>query len=264
MHSNHLYIIFFTIFLLFTNHIQANDNSFFKKNKSELSKFNLHNDSIHKLNFKYYDKKRGVKPYIAPAILISTGTALHFSTKTKENFRDFAQEKFSYNGRLDDHLQYAPAAAVYSLNALGIKGKNNFGNRTALLLKSVILNDLITNNLKTWTNTQRPTGDQRSFPSGHTSMAFSLAHFLHKEYGETSVWYSIGAYSCATTVGIMRVAKNAHWISDVFAGAGIGILSTEIVYLTHLYKWDNEHIKNFNIFPFRMGNQKGLIVVYTF
>ena len=64
--------------------------------------------------------------------------------------------------------------------------------------------------------------------------------------------------------GIMRVAKNAHWISDVIAGAGFGILSTELVYLTHQYKWDNEHIKNFDIFPWSNRKQSGLAVVYTF
>jgi membrane-associated phospholipid phosphatase len=62
----------------------------------------------------------------------------------------------------------------------------------------------------------------------------------------------------------MRVAKNAHWISDILAGAGIGMLSTELVYLTHQYKWDNEHIRNLDIFPFHIGRQKGVTLVYTF
>lgn len=226
--------------------------------------FNFHKDSIHKFNFRYPDKKRGIKPFIAPVLLISTGTALHFSTDTKENFRDWMQDHFAYSGAVDDYIQYAPLAAVYSLNTLGIKGKNNFGNRTALAIKSLLLNDLFVSNLKTWTKTERPSGSMRSFPSGHTSFAFAMAHLMHKEYGEISSWYSIGAYTCATTVGIMRVAKNAHWISDVVAGAGFGILSTELVYLTHLYKWDSEHIKNFDIFPFKMGRQKGITLVYNF
>lgn len=229
-----------------------------------LEEFNFHNDSIHKINFRYADKKRGIKPYIAPAILISAGTALHFSTDAKEQFQNWVQDNFVYSGSIDDYIQYAPLAAVYTLNALGIKGKNNFGNRTALAAKSILLNDLIVSNLKTWTNTERPNGDPRSFPSGHTSFAFAMAHFMHKEYGDLNIWYSIGAYTCATTVGLMRVAKNAHWISDVVAGAGIGILSTELVYLTHLYKWDMAHIKNFDIFPFKVGKQKGLTMVYNF
>jgi len=227
-------------------------------------KFGLHNDSIHKFNFRYYDKKRGLKPYIAPAILITTGTALHFSTDAKENFQDWVQGNFAYSGDVDDYIQFAPLVAVYSLNAFGVKGENNFGNRTALALKSFLLNDLIVNSLKTWTDETRPNGGARSFPSGHTSFAFAMAHFMHKEYGELSAWYSVGAFSCATAVGIMRVAKNAHWVSDVIAGAGIGILSTELVYLTHLYKWDSEHLRNFDIFPFTIGKQKGLTLVYNF
>lgn len=51
-----------------------------------------------------------------------------------------------------------------------------------------------------------------------------------KEYGERSVWYSIGAYSLAATTGLMRIFNDKHWLGDVLAGAGIGILSTEIGY----------------------------------
>ncbi len=41
----------------------------------------------------------------------------------------------------------------------------------------------------------------------------------------------------ATGVGAMRVMNNRHWISDVMVGAGIGILSTNLAYLTHRYRW---------------------------
>lgn len=224
----------------------------------------FHTDSIHRLNFRYADKERGMRPWIAPALLITTGTALHFMPDVKQQFRGFAQEHFPYRGNLDDYAQYAPAAAVYSLHALGIKGKNNFGNLTAIVLKSFVLNAVITTGVKYSVDEERPGGDSHSFPSGHTSKAFTLAHVMHKEYGEKNIWFSIGAYSCAAAVGVMRVAKDAHWISDVLAGAGTGILSTELVYLTHQYKWDNEHIRRLDIFPFQTRNQKGLTLVYTF
>jgi membrane-associated phospholipid phosphatase len=185
-------------------------------------------------------------------------------TGAKENFRDFARQNFAYNGRIDDYAQYAPIAAVYSLHAMGIKGENNFGNLTAIFVKSFLLNGIITDRLKYALDEPRPNGGTRSFPSGHTSKAFTLAHIMHKEYGEKSRWYSAGAYSCAAAVGLLRVAKDAHWISDVLSGAGIGILSTELIYLTHQYKWDNEHIKRLDIFPFHSGKQKGICLVYTF
>lgn len=224
----------------------------------------FHSDSIHKLNFQYKDKRRGIKPFIAPALLITAGTAFHFSTDAKVNFQDWMQTNFAYSGHVDDYIQYAPGIAVYALNALGVKGKNNFGNRTAIVIKTLLINDLMVSNLKSWVGSERPNGDPRSFPSGHTSVAFAMAQIMHNEFGDRSIWYSIGAYSCATTVGLMRVAKNAHWFSDVLTGAGFGMLSTELVYLTHLYKWDNEHIKNLDIFPWRNNRQSGVTFVYTF
>jgi membrane-associated phospholipid phosphatase len=266
-----IFILFFAV-LHWQNGIA---NSFNHSVKSEnektlkLAPFNdsyyiFHDDSIHRFDFRYKDKKRGIKPFIAPTLLIATGTVLHFSTDAKENFQDWVQANTSYTAHVEDYLQYAPLAAVYGLNAIGVKGKNNFGNRTAIVIKSLLINELIVSNLKIWINEERPNGGNHSFPSGHTSVAFTLAHFMHKEYGDKSIWYSIGAYSCATTVGLMRVAGNAHWISDVVAGAGFGILSTELVYLTHQYKWDSEHIKNFDIFPWSNRKQSGLAVVYTF
>ena len=231
--------------------------------KSDIS-FSFHNDSIHRLDFRYPHERKGLKPYFAPALLISGGTALHFMTDFKKSVRDFTQKNFAYDGHVDYYIQYGPLAAVYALNAAGIKGKNNFGNRTAIVAKSFILNGIFVDRLKSWTGVTRPDGGTRSFPSGHTATAFSLAHFMHHEYGEVSTWYSVGAYSTAAAVGIMSVAKNAHWISDIVAGAGIGILATELVYLTHQYKWDNEHLKRFDIFPFQLGNQKGLTLVYNF
>ncbi len=223
----------------------------------------FHNDSIHQLNFRYADRERGLKPFIAPVILVASGTAFHFSD-AKHDLNDWIGEKFSYSGNADDYLRFAPLAAVYGLNALGIKGKNNFGNVTAIAVKSFLLNDMLTYTLKRSVDSERPNGDPHSFPSGHTSVVFAMAQIVHHEFGGQSIWYSVGAYSSAATVGFMRMAKGAHWASDVMVGAGIGMLATELVYLTHQYKWDWGHVKNFDIFPFSFGQQKGLTLVYTF
>lgn len=53
---------------------------------------------------------------------------------------------------------------------------------------------------------------------------------LTKEYRHKSPWAGIGAYAVAATTGLMRMANNKHWLSDVLTGAGIGILSTELGY----------------------------------
>jgi membrane-associated phospholipid phosphatase len=224
----------------------------------------LHHDSIHQIDFRYFDGRKGLKPWIAPSLLIAGGTAFHLMPGAKESVRDFMQENLQYQGHLDDYGQYAPLAAVYLLNVAGVKGKNNFGNRSALAAKSFLLSSFITTRLKVWVGAPRPNLEAHSFPSGHTTTAFTFAHFMHREYGELSPWYSIGAYTGAAATGILRMSKNAHWFPDVLMGAGVGILSTEFVYLTHQYKWDNKHLRRLDIFPFGNGYQKGLSLVYVF
>ncbi len=77
----------------------------------------------------------------------------------------------------------------------------------------------------------RPNGnDYQSFPSGHTAEAFLSATFLYEEYKNVSVWYGVGGYLVAGTVGYLRIYNNAHWLHDVVAGAGFGIASTELTY----------------------------------
>ena len=101
---------------------------------------------------------------------------------------------------------------------------------------SVALMAGIVNALKYSAQVERPDGtDLRSFPSGHTATAFMTATMLNKEYGYRSPWIGIGAYSVAAATGLMRMANNKHWLSDVMTGAGVGIVATEMgYYLTDL------------------------------
>jgi membrane-associated phospholipid phosphatase len=144
----------------------------------------------------------------------------------------------SFHTSVDNYLQYAPIVFTYGLNALGVKGEHDFANRTALLIKSELFMLALTYPMKQLSAVGRPdTGQKNSFPSGHTAQAFAAATFMHKEYGKKNPLYSVLAYGMATGVGLMRIANNRHWTSDVIAGAGIGILSTNLAYLTHQNKW---------------------------
>ena len=68
-------------------------------------------------------------------------------------------------------------------------------------------------------------------PSGHTATAFAGAELLRLEYKEVSPWYGFAGYVVATATGTLRVLNNRHWVSDVVAGAGFGILSARLSYL---------------------------------
>jgi membrane-associated phospholipid phosphatase len=117
--------------------------------------------------------------------------------------------------------------------------------------------------LKKITAVPRPdTGSLNSFPSGHTAQAFAAATFMHKEYGKQSIWYSIGAYSLATGIGAFRVMNNRHWISDVLAGAGIGIFSTNIAYLTHQNRWGHKKLKHETMVIPTYGQGPGVYLSY--
>lgn len=68
-----------------------------------------------------------------------------------------------------------------------------------------------------------------SFPSGHTSIAFTNAALLYYEYKDSNVWYASSGFLFATATGVLRIANNKHYTSDVLAGAGIGFASGLIV-----------------------------------
>lgn len=62
-----------------------------------------------------------------------------------------------------------------------------------------------------------------SFPSGHTTTAFSIATVFAKRYARHPL-VGVVAYSTAGLVGLSRMTENRHWGSDILAGALLGYL----------------------------------------
>ncbi|WP_418210585.1 phosphatase PAP2 family protein [Bacteroides zhangwenhongii] len=149
-----------------------------------------------------------------------------------DHFRSLRNDYLpQFNHHADDYLQYAPAVVMLGMKALGVKGRSSWGRMLVSDAFSALLMGGVVNTLKRTTNVERPDGSNRhSFPSGHTATAFMTATMFNKEYGHKSPWIGVGAYGMATATGLMRMANNKHWLSDVLTGAGIGILSTEIGY----------------------------------
>ena len=64
-----------------------------------------------------------------------------------------------------------------------------------------------------------PKDDSDSFPSGHTLTAFAVGTVIADKRPDLRYV----AYGLAGAVGLSRVVKRAHWPSDVFFGALLGI-----------------------------------------
>lgn len=90
------------------------------------------------------------------------------------------------------------------------------------LLDASVINIGYTELLKTAIRRERPDGqDNKSFPSGHTSNAFAVASVLERHYG----WKAgVPAYAAAVAVGYSRLVHDKHFLSDVVAGATLGLI----------------------------------------
>lgn len=189
-------------------------------------------DTVQNIKFNY-------KQLIIPGILIGYGFWGIESGQIKSfNFqiREEITENIDRKVTIDDFSRYVPALSVYALNAFGVKGKNNMRDRSVILGTSLIIMTTAVFSLKSITHIERPDGtSDDSFPSGHTAVAFAGAEFLYQEYKDKSIWYGVAGYAVAAGTGIFRMYNNRHWLTDVAAGAGIGILSTKAAYWLNPY-----------------------------
>ena len=142
-----------------------------------------------------------------------------------------AQDKPRHGDGPDDVLQYVPFASLFVLKAVGVEGESSWKRVAVNAAAAYVFTAGTTYVLKHTIHETRPDGtDRRSFPSGHSAIAFAGAHALHKEYGHVSPWISVAGYGVAAFTAIDRVCRNRHHWYDVAAGAAIGIGGTELGY----------------------------------
>ena len=182
----------------------------------------------------------------APALFF-TASALTWSER--EHIRHIRNRYVpGFRNTFDNYLQYAPAVATYGLKLAGVRGRNKWPRTLLSHAASLAITTAVVNSIKYTACVERPDATARnSFPSGHTATAFTNATFLHKEYGEVNPIYSVSGYASATFVALGRSLNNRHWVSDILAGAGIGILSTQLGYF-FIDKFYHNHGDNLSLF----------------
>ncbi len=239
-------------------------------------------DSLYKYNESIKYKTKLLKSSIVPLVLIGYGLTTIKSNGLYSSYqaRNDIQKLFgNAHAPIDNYLVFSPYVEFGALLLFKVKCRNDFLNTSLLIVKSEILMLAIVFPLKFATHQERPDSYQRglegvplsereknsnafqSMPSGHTAEAFLAATVVYREYRYKSPWYGIGAYALATTVAAYRMINDKHWESDVFVGAGIGMLSANIVYATHKHRWGR---KDVCLIPTFNGTNKGFAMVYKF
>lgn len=189
------------------------------------------------------DTEFRVQQLIAPVSLFAVGS-LGFIPEVKELVIDVRDNVLDWRGacttEIDDYLQYVPHISYYGLSLAGLDAKHNYVDRTLVFATSTIATVVLTRGAKYLFSVERPDGvDNKSFPSGHTATVFMGAELVRMEYGEEYPLIGVGAYTLAAAVAACRVYNNKHWVTDVIAGAGVGILGAKIGYwlLPHTRRW---------------------------
>jgi membrane-associated phospholipid phosphatase len=136
---------------------------------------------------------------------------------------------------------YLIGAGLYGIGRLG--GNERMAELGLHGTEAIVVGLLLTNAIKVGAGRQRPYVDRdkphnfgfmrgwrreqyRSFPSGHSLIAFAAAAAVTEEargWSPNSVWYVGPAmYGGATLVALSRMYNNRHWASDVMIGGLIG------------------------------------------
>ena len=138
-----------------------------------------------------------------------------------------------------------PTGTIPIIGGIALTGlitRNHALTRAAIrATESVVLADLVTEGGKYLVGRTRPYVDgdlhgydfhafgstSPSFPSGHSANAFALAASLSDAIGKK--WATVGLFALATGTGWARMSEQQHWLSDVIAGAVVGVGSAKFV-----------------------------------
>ena len=188
---------------------------------------------------------------VATELLASTATIGLFDkslAQETQKFRDGSGAGLQRASRFASSVGgYLPLAVGGAMALTGWATHHDFTRNLGTdVIKAVVASGLVTTAIKGTVGRARPraviddpdkfsvgrgfsNNDLASFPSGHVSAAFAgamvLASELSKDHPAHSKWIRVGIFGAATAIGYYRMYENAHWASDVYAGAAIGTLS---------------------------------------
>jgi len=173
------------------------------------------------------------------AVLLGTCGLMALDNDIRCSVRDFNSnswdEVFAFSKQLGDGRAVLSIVTIFYL--AGRIFDDEKSQDTAIgALESFVFSGLICSSLKVLTGRSRPYREEGSgkfygptfdnsklsLPSGHATVAFSLASVIASEYD--SIVIDISAYTAASLAAVSRVFADKHWTSDVALGAILGTL----------------------------------------
>ncbi len=144
-----------------------------------------------------------------------------------------AKQDYSSYAPLGDSLGVGWVHGVAAIGTYGIGRLARDAKATHVgsdLIRAQMMNLVLTKSLKFTVDRERPGGGSQSFPSGHSSAAFTTASILHGHFG----WkVGLPAYSISGFVAWARFRDNSHWVSDVVFGSALGMAVGRAVIVGH-------------------------------
>ncbi len=184
----------------------------------------------------------------AGGALVAIGAAHRFDSRVRTHFT--AGSPTALDGKDTHSLQDAipAAAAVFATGAYAMIIDSSAGRTEAWsMLEAGALASTTGFVLKFAAGRERPnatTDPNRwrqhgaSFPSLHATAAFAIGTVLAESGNDRYRWIRrFLGYGIATATAYERVKHNAHWLSDVVAGAALGMASAHFV-LNREYRSD--------------------------
>lgn len=172
-------------------------------------------------------------PLLGAAVISATASDKEISEQLSEKTPIFGSNEDANDASdwLRDSLVASVAVSIIAMPS-GDAAKQHTINKSKGLLTELVAietTSLVTSRIKKTTGRERPNkGNDRSFPSGHTSRAFAAAALTSKNLNSLSLDEStttgirIGLYTFATGTAWARVEANVHYPTDVLTGAALG------------------------------------------
>lgn len=275
--QNYYNKLFILIFFAFSGIIIPQDGLSVKDSSSQVPSFEQdflsgYNTGIQIVSSPFHFDE---KDWIITGSVISA-TALAYLID--EDSRSFW--KRNQNKTLDGISKVAKAygeisyAAIFS-GSVYLGGKifedKNVSITGRMLLEGLFYAGLTTTIIKTVSGRSRPytnDGHNRfkffqtetaytSFPSGHTTVAFTLSSILSSRID--NVYVSIGLYALAASTVMQRMYSDSHWFSDALLGSSIGYFIGKAV-----VQFDDDSMKNdFTIFPYYIPEGGGISFAFN-